>query len=211
QVTINGAHFGTGPGTVYFNTGSTTSFVSWSDTQIVVNVPAYSTSGGITVNSHAGASNSDVAFTMPNPTITSITPSSAATGTHVTTGGRGLGATQGSGTLGFSPNGNVTGTPTSWSDTQIVATVPATAASGFLKVTEGGVVSNTNINLTVPPPQVTSLSPSYGVVGTQVTINGAGFGATQGSNPIYFNGTQPTVNSWSATQIVATVASNTTA
>src|SRR5262249_30297313 len=60
-------------------------------------------------------------------------------------------------------------------------------------------------------PQVTSLSPAYGVVGTQVTINGAGFGATQGSNPIYFNGTQPTVNSWSATQIVATVASNTTA
>ncbi|HEY6251648.1 MAG TPA: IPT/TIG domain-containing protein, partial [Candidatus Angelobacter sp.] len=212
QVTVSGTHFGTGAGSVYFNGGSTSSFVSWNDTQIVVNVPAASSSGGVTVYSHIGqASNSDVVFTMPNPTITSVTPSSAATGTQVTISGSGFGATQGTSTLAFAPNGNVSGTPTSWSDTQIVATVPATAASGFIKITEGGVASNTNINLTVPPPQVTSLSPSYGVVGTQVTVNGSGFGATQGSSIIYFNNTQPTVNSWSATQIVVTVASNTTA
>src|SRR5262249_45014451 len=91
QVTINGTRFGTSPGSVYFNSGSTSSFVSWSDTQIVVAVPAYSSSGGVTVNSHNGkASNSDVAFTMPNPTITSIAPSSAATGTQITISGSGF-------------------------------------------------------------------------------------------------------------------------
>src|SRR5205085_2229934 len=90
------------------------------------------------------------------------------------------------------------------------ATVPAAATTGAVKATVGGVASNTNLFFTVPAPQVTSISPTSGVIGTQVTVNGSGFQATKGSSSIAFNGTTATVNSWSDTQILATVASGTT-
>jgi hypothetical protein len=55
------------------------------------------------------------------------------------------------------------------------------------------------------PPQVTSLSPTTGAVGTAVTITGTNFGATQGSSTVTFNGTPAVPTSWSVTQIVAPV------
>lgn len=54
-------------------------------------------------------------------------------------------------------------------------------------------------------PQITSLSPTNGQVGTSVTIIGTGFGATQGSSTVTFNGTAGTPSSWSDTKIVVPV------
>ncbi len=64
-----------------------------------------------------------------------------------------------------------------------------------------------SIDLTVPPitPNITSISPTSGVVGTSVTINGANFGTMQGTSSVRFNGTVATPTSWTATSIVATV------
>ena len=59
-------------------------------------------------------------------------------------------------------------------------------------------------------PSVTSLSPTSGSVGTAVTINGANFGATQGTSTVRFNGSVATPRSWSATRIVASVPSGAT-
>ncbi|HVP51612.1 MAG TPA: putative Ig domain-containing protein, partial [Terriglobales bacterium] len=57
------------------------------------------------------------------------------------------------------------------------------------------------------PPQIDVVSPTAGVAGTQVTIAGTGFGATQGSGNVWLGSTYGTVVSWSDTQVVATVAS----
>ena len=58
----------------------------------------------------------------------------------------------------------------------------------------------------MPPPSVTSLAPTSGVAGGQVTISGSGFGSVQGAGALWLGSTLGTVVSWSDTQIVATVA-----
>src|SRR5207249_1333254 len=73
-------------------------------------------------------------------------------------------------------------------------------------VTVGGTASNgVTFNVTVPPPNITSLNPTSGVVGTSVIIAGANFGATQGTSTVKFNGTTATPTAWSATSITAPV------
>jgi regulation of enolase protein 1 (concanavalin A-like superfamily) len=54
-------------------------------------------------------------------------------------------------------------------------------------------------------PSIVSLSPTSGIVGTAVTINGANFGASQGTSSIKFNGTAAAPSSWTASRIVAPV------
>jgi hypothetical protein len=52
---------------------------------------------------------------------------------------------------------------------------------------------------------MTSLSPSSGLPGTQVTIGGSGFGASQGGGTVWVGRSNATLSSWSDTKIVATV------
>jgi RHS repeat-associated protein len=55
-------------------------------------------------------------------------------------------------------------------------------------------------------PGISSLSPTSGVIGTSVTINGTNFGATQGSNTLTFNGTTASsISGWGDTAIHATL------
>jgi len=56
-------------------------------------------------------------------------------------------------------------------------------------------------------PTIGSLSPGYGPAGTAVTISGGGFGSSQGTGTVTFNGTGASVTSWSATSISVTVPS----
>ncbi len=92
------------------------------------------------------------------PTITAITPPSAGAGvgTPVTITGTGFGASQGTGSVNFYYNGTKTipAPVSSWSDTQIVCTVPtatvdgypASAGSGPLTVTSGAGVTGPPYN-----------------------------------------------------------------
>jgi hypothetical protein len=118
----------------------------------------------------------------------------------VTITGSGFGTTQGSGTVTF--NG-VTAAPPSWSATSIVVPVPTDATTGPVVVTVGGIASD-GVNFTVTP-QISGLSPTSGPVGASVAINGTGFGATQGSGTVTFNGTTATPTSWNVTSIVVPV------
>ena len=62
------------------------------------------------------------------------------------------------------------------------------------------------LGASLPNPIVTGISPISGFPGTSVTISGSGFGATQGTSTVSFNGaTATTISSWSDTQIVAAV------
>src|SRR2546425_685156 len=118
--------------------------------------------------------------------ILSLKPGSGAVGAAVTVTGANFGTTQGTSTIKF--NGT-TATPTSWSATSIVVPVPSGATTGNVVVTVSGAASNGVTFTVVPPPSITSLNPTSGVVGASVTVTGANFGATQGSGTITFNGT----------------------
>jgi RHS repeat-associated protein len=61
-----------------------------------------------------------------------------------------------------------------------------------------------------PAPVITSASPASGVVGTQVTIAGSGFGSSQNGSLVTFNTTLATIVSWSDTSIVTNVGTGAT-
>jgi len=204
-VTITGVSFGSSQGssTVTFN-GTVGSPTSWGNTQIVVPVPSGAANGSIVVTVSATASNG-VYFAVTVPSITALSQSLGTTGTAVTISGSNFGATQGSSTVTF--NGTA-GTPTSWSSTSIVVPVPTAASDGNVVVTVGTSSSN-GASFSVLP-NITSISPPSGLVGTTITITGTGFGTTQGTSTLTFNGTAATPTSWSNTSVVVAVPSGAT-
>ena len=175
--------------------------------------PAYGAATGWDFATGIGSVNAaNLANNWPNPpltpSITSVSPSSGPVGTSVTITGANFGSTQGSSTVKF--NGTVA-TPTSWSATSIVATVPSGAGTGNVVVTVGGQASNgVSFTVTTTSPSITGLNPTSGPVGTSVTITGTNFGGSQGSSTVTFNGTAATVSSWTATSIAVTVPSGAT-
>ncbi|MGA8145590.1 MAG: IPT/TIG domain-containing protein [Candidatus Acidiferrales bacterium] len=150
----------------------------------------------------AGSTNLSV-VSAPVPNITNLNPTSGVVGTPVAIAGTNFGSTQGTSTVKF--NG-VTATPTSWSATSITAPVPIGATTGNVVVTVGGVASNgVAFTVNLPPPSITKLNPTSGVVGTSVVITGTNFGSTQGTSTVKFNGVTAAPTSWSATSIMAPV------
>jgi hypothetical protein len=203
SVTIVGNYFGAtqGSSTITFN-GTAATPTSWSNTQVVAPVPAGATTGPVVVTVGGVASNK-VNFTVGTPpTISYTKPVNGPVGTSVTIVGNYFGVPQGMSTITF--NGTAA-TPTSWSNTQVVAPVPGGATTGPVVVTVGGVASN-KVNFTVgTPPTISYTNPIDGPVGTSITIVGNYFGATQASSTVTFNGTAATPTSWSNAQIVAPV------
>lgn len=74
------------------------------------------------------------------------------------------------------------------------------------QVQQGGAFSNSQ-TFAVNSVTVSSVSPSTNVApGTQVTVTGSNFGVTQGTGQVWLGTAYGTVQSWSNTQIVASVA-----
>jgi hypothetical protein len=140
--------------------------------------------------------------------INQLSPNVGPVGTVVTITGTGFGATQGASTLIF--NG-VTVPVSLWSDTTIKTSVPSGASTGSVVVALGGEVPSNASPFTVTAPlTVSSVSPSTAAPGAQVTITGTGFAATQGTGKVWLGSAYATVVGWSDTQIVATMAPNST-
>jgi len=207
SVTIAGSGFGTTQGTSYVVIyGTTAQISSWSSTSIVAIVPSnipVGTAAGVSVFV-GGVRSNEASFTV-TAGITSLSPTSGPVGTSVTITGTNFGATQGTSTVKF--NGTAA-TPTSWSATSIVVPVPSGATTGNVVVTVSSLASN-GVSFTVTP-NITTLSPTSGPVGTSVTITGTSFGSTQGASTVKFNGTSATPTSWNATSIVVPVPSGAT-
>src|SRR3989440_694985 len=201
SIKIVGNNFGSTQSstTITFN-GTSATPTSWSSTQIVAPVPSGATTGPIIVTVGSVASN-HVNFTVGTPpTISYTNPIDGPVGTSVTVVGNYLGATQGSSTITF----NATpATPTTWTNTQIVAAVPSGAVTGPVVVIVGGIASN-HVNFIVgTPPTISYTNPIDGPAGTSITIIGNYFGSAVGN--VTFNGTAATPASWSNTQIVVPV------
>ena len=99
-----------------------------------------------------------VTFTVIQPNITSITPTSGNAGTQVTINGTNFGASQGSGSVWL--GSKLAGSIVSWSNTQIVATVDSGSVTGSAIVQQGGVWSN-SVSFTVTTPTLTSYRPGH--------------------------------------------------
>ncbi len=143
---------------------------------IGIAVPAGTAAGAmtITVTGQNGTSEPAI-FTVtapPVPTITSFSPTSGMVGATVTiTGTNFTGATAvsfgGVSTSVFTVNS---------AGTSITATVPTGAVSGGISITtpNGTARSSADFTVTVPvpPPIISSITPTSGVVGTSVSITG---------------------------------------
>ncbi|HLW89202.1 MAG TPA: IPT/TIG domain-containing protein [Terriglobales bacterium] len=204
QVSVTGSGFGSSQGTGMVVLGSTLgTVVSWSDTQVIATVNTGSMSGAAEIE-QSGLTSNPVPFTVNTASINAVSPTSGLPGTQVTITGSGFGATQGSGNVWL---GTDTGVVTSWSDGQVVATVATGSTSGSAQVLQNGVLSNA-VTFTIDALQIASITPTSGGAGTVVTINGAGFGSSQGSGNVWIGNTSGVVLGWSDTQVMASVGSS---
>ncbi len=210
SVTITGTNFGGTQGTsaVTFNGTTATTIISWGATSIVATVPAGATTGNVVVTV-SGIPSPGASFTVYQaPVISSLSPAAGPMGTQVAIQGSNFGSTQGTSTVSF--NGTSAGSIASWSDTQIIVVAPSTVTTGPISVVVNSVPSNNNVVFTAYNPVITSLSPPSGSVYAYVTINGSGFGATQGNGFVMFNGSPTNIDSWSDTAVQVRVPGTTT-
>ncbi len=195
-ITIVGVNF-LRTSSVTFN-GAPASFAVQSNEAIAATVPAGATNGPITVT-NPGGSNASQPFTIgplpPAPQITSFTPTAGAPGVLVTI--RGIALTNPS-SVTF---GGVNATFNAISDTAIVATVPADALTGTIRVvTLTGPATSSNSFIVAP--RITSFNPSPSPVNSIITIVGTNF---TGVTDVRFNGTSATFVVQSNTVVSALV------
>jgi len=139
-----------------------------------------------------------------SPYLSGLTPDNGARGTQVTlTGGR-FGASQGDNyRVFFGPS--QAGTAVSWSDTQIVVTVPNDALNCPVYVQVNEMISNPR-EFIVNGPYLSSITPNNVPVGTLVTLMGEKFGEAQGSSRVVFSGVNAAnALSWADNLIVIAV------
>ncbi len=151
-----------------------------------------------------GGGSSSPTNPIATPVISSISPQSGAVGTEVTITGSNFGAVQGNSTVNF--NGILAPVIQPWTNTRITAAIPAGAKTdGKFVVIVNGYYSNESPQFTLAGPSFSGLSPISGTPGTQVTITGSGFGTSQGTSYVSFNGQTAAVTIWTDTSIVCTV------
>jgi|GEM_PF-3399069 len=227
SVTINGTNFAATVtnNNVTFNGVNSSPLSGPGTTKIVAPVPTGATTGPISVVTSGGTATTSASFriTPPPPTITSFSPGAGAPGSTITITGTNFSTNPAYDGVYFAdPSGgtlDIQATVTAATSTTLTVTVPG-AISGKIMVTTyqadgviGSATSATNFGMTVPVPVVSSFSPTFGPVGTQVTISGSNYDAnTPTNNAVFFNGVQaaqPTVDA-QGTALTTTVPSGAT-
>jgi hypothetical protein len=176
SVAISGSHF-TGATEVDFN-GTPATFTVNSDAKITAKVPTAATTGPVTVVNGAGSDDSAADFTViVAPAITSFTPTSGAAGKVVEIDGSGFSGTT---AVKFGGVATTVGGFTVVSDSEIDATVPATAKTGPISVTNPAATATSTGVFTVATnaPKVTTFAPAFGAQGASVTITGTNLANT---------------------------------
>src|SRR4029453_3818305 len=174
SVEIDGTTF-TGASAVKFGSVAATTFSVDTDSKITATVPLTATTNKISVTTPAGTSTSVASYTviLP-PTISGFSPASGVAGTVVTMSGSNL-----AGPTGGRFTGVAASTVTPVSATQLKATVPPGATTGKIAVATIAGTAQSSGSFTVPLA-ITSFSPNFGVVGSNVVIQGAGFSKVTG-------------------------------
>lgn len=178
-ITITGTNFsGTNPNGSAFTTTSVSlggipvAFTVVSPTQITVRIPNdFFTTGTDVRLSTPGGSVSAQGFTfIPEPIITSFGPERASTGTVVLISGRNF-----TGATSVQFGGAPAQAFTVLADTLISAVV-GDGASGEVRVaTQNGSATKSGFTFVIPPPFITSFTPTLFAASTTVTITGRNF------------------------------------
>ena len=206
QIAITGAGFGDGSDGWACLNGAPVTAVSWTETEVVIEVPADAVSGlvGI-VRADWATSNGKYVVVAVQPRIDAIDVTRLVPGDPIVITGSGFGEPNAASYV------TMAGAPCavlSWTDTRIEITTPADAQPGYLGVVREGLCSNGLwLQYESLVPVVTGLSTWWGLPGEQVTITGYGFGAGQGDSYPVFAGIAAEVVSWSDEAVVAIVPS----
>lgn len=204
-VTLTGTGFGSiqGASTLSYN-GVTVQPSTWADNLITITIPSTATGDGgtfiVMVGGHVSAPSTQ--FTVSAPLVYSINPSQGHPGTQVTLSGNYFGAQQGSSYVAF--NGQQAQI-ISWHTTQIVCIVPTgTSISGAVSVTVNinGTAATGTQQFNLALPSISSIIPTIGNIGAEITIVGQGFGASQsGQGQVTIGGAYVSILSWSDTTL----------
>jgi hypothetical protein len=135
--------------------------------------------------------------------LISITPSAGRSGTSVELRGLGFGPDQGVNYITF---GGLEADIDRWSDTLIVTSIPAGAATGEVVVTVSGVRSNP---VEFQVFEVRDVFPTSGIYGDTAAVLGTGFGQAQNSGAVMFSEIEAEIVSWSDSTIVFVVPDST--
>lgn len=193
-VQITGVNLDASIPTVRFNGVAASTPTTITPTQLVVKVPAGTSTGPISVTTVAGSDTNGNRFFLP-PSITSISSTNSGPGSTITLLGQNfLGATA------VTFNGVAAATFTVTNNTSLSAVVPDNVVSGSVSVTTpaGSAPSSA---VFYGAPRIVAFTPTHGLPGNNVTIHGLNFLGAR----VSFSGLAAAVTSLSNTQLVATV------
>lgn len=197
NVTITGAGFiGKASLPVVTFNGRAAVVTTANDTTLVAAVPDSAGVGPIAIAVN-GQSAAGPVFTYQH--IDRITPLTGGTGTIVTIHGIGFGTDPGKLRVDF--NGVVTPVVSVTGDTAIVVDAPAGVQTGPVSVTINNEKTVGTVFTLVPPPIVSTVTPSSGLGGAVVVITGKNFSTVLSENTVTINGVPSTVKSSSPTQL----------
>jgi hypothetical protein len=211
SITINGMGLQGASAVSFSGSGATTVTsgftVSSNGAQLTgVVVPAGAGTGGVSVTTPTGTVTSPTSFTVvPVPILASFTPASGQVGTSILITGTNLSGATVVAFSGTSNNTVMSGFTVNSAGTQLTVAVPTGASTGPLSVTTPGGTATSATNFTViPAPYITSFTPSSGVAGTRVTIQG---GNLTGLSSLRLNGVDATasITNNTGTSLVFTV------
>jgi hypothetical protein len=200
DVDIWGSGF-TAAASVKFNGTAAVNYTVDSDLELHATVPEGATTGPISVTNPYGTATGSSPFavtTPPTPTISSFTPTTGPAGTSVDIQGATF-----TGATSVMFNGTADPNFVVNSPTHITARVPAGPTTGPISVTtSAGTGTSTESFTVIPPPTISSFTPTSGPVGTSVLITGTGL---TGASNVTFNGAAASYTVNSPTSITATV------
>jgi hypothetical protein len=213
--TLLGASFGNyKAGSARVLIGGTTSVITqWTDTKIKGTAPSLEAGDyGLWVEREFNGGlvrTSSLTFSIITPVIDAIAPFVGPIGLPFTLTGNGFGNYK----AGFTRVlfGDTTAQITSWSDTQIKATVPGSLVPGVYALVierelNGGTVASGTVIFEVAAINLSSMTPVAGPIGVPFTLYGSGFGNYRaGYTRVLMGGTTTPVTLWSDTQIKGTV------
>ncbi|MCG2794931.1 MAG: IPT/TIG domain-containing protein, partial [Actinomycetia bacterium] len=197
-VAIDGEHFGSARSDSYVNFGDTrcSNYAYWSDTKLILLVPEGASGvADVTVTTEVGSSNSKAFAVMPPPSITSVSPTSAyrSDTLKVEITGVSTDFQQGVSNAIFSGKGIMVNSTTVTGAAQVTANITI-AHDAPLGPRDVNVITADEIpdplvgafTVLDPVPVITSITPSSGEPGTEVRIDGTGFGAKRGDSHVSF-------------------------
>ncbi|MCG8603560.1 IPT/TIG domain-containing protein, partial [bacterium] len=197
NVTITGQNF-SGTTVVEF-AGESSDFTFISDTELQAVVPVGATTGKIRVTTNEGVGESPLDFTLIHPpVISSFSPPDGQIGTEVLIAGSNL-----STVTSVTFNGVASNAISLDSDSELRATIPLGASTGRIVVRNAAGSDESGSDFTVTHvPAILSFSPTAGIEGTDVAIDGVDF---TGTTEVSFGNQTASFTFISDTELISTV------